>query len=135
MLHLAEFDYALVVEKKKFFMVSNVRHPLWQQISPEGRLENIQVCFARFLEADQTSKECQTILEIDLLPPDAFGVMIISLFWPAMCKDFKAEIKAVVRLSVSASLAPVRWLQEIPVFKSVLGYETLFSPTLLVVAA
>ena len=65
----------------------------------------------------------------------AFGVMIISLFWPAMSKDFKAEIKAVVRLSISASLAPVRWLQEIPVFKSVLGYETLFSPTLLVVTA
>ena len=124
MSHLAEFDSALKVEKKKFFMVPNVRHPLWQQISAEGRLENIQICFARFLEAHQTFKKFQKILEINLLPPDAFG--LISLFWPAMFKDFKAEIKAAVRLSISASSAPVRWLSEIPVFKTIEEYEILF---------
>ena len=139
MSHLAEYDSALVIEKKKFFMVANVMHPLWQQISSEGRLENIQVCFARFLEAHQTFKKFQTILEINLLPPDAFG--LISLFWPAMFKDFKAEIKAAVRLSVtvSASSAPVRWLLEIPVFKTIEEYEVFFrlpgTYTLLVVTA
>ena len=124
MSHLAEYDSALVVEKKKFFMIPSVRHLLWQQISPEGRLENIQVCFARFLEAHQTFKKFQTILNIDLLPSDAFG--LISLFWPAMFKDFKAEIKAAVRLSVSSSSAPIRWLLEIPVFKTIEEYEILF---------
>ena len=29
MSHLAESDSALIVEKRKFFMVDNVRHPLW----------------------------------------------------------------------------------------------------------
>ena len=124
MSYLAEYDSALVIEKKKFFMVANVRHLLWQQISSEGRLENIQVCFARFLEAHQTFKKFQTILEINLLPHDAFE--FISLFWPAVFKDFKAETKAAVRLSVSASSAPIRWLLGIPVFKTIEEYEVLF---------
>ena len=51
MSQLCELDSALSAEKKKFFMVSGVKHPLWQQISSDGRLENIQVCFARFLQA------------------------------------------------------------------------------------
>ena len=91
MSRLAEFDSALIVEKKKTFMVANVRHPLWQQITSKGRLENIKICFARFLEVHQTFKRFQNSLEINLLPLDAFG--LISLFWPAMFKDFKAEIK------------------------------------------
>ena len=70
MSHLAEHDSAMIAEKKKFFMVANIRHPLWQQITPDGRLENNQICFARFLEAHQTFKKFQTILEITLLPPD-----------------------------------------------------------------
>ena len=45
-----------------------------------------------------------------------------------MFKDFKEEIKSVVRLGVSATQGriPVRWLQNIPVFKTVLEYENLF---------
>ena len=43
-----------------------------------------------------------------------------------MFKDFKAEIKAAVRLFVSASSALVRWLSEIPVFKTLEEYEILF---------
>ena len=43
-----------------------------------------------------------------------------------MFKDFKVEIKAAVRLFVSSSSAPVRWLSDIPVFKTVEEYETLF---------
>ena len=67
MSHLAEYDSASIAEKKKFFTAANVRHPLWQQITPEGRLENIQICFARFLEAHQTFKKFQTILEMRLV--------------------------------------------------------------------
>jgi hypothetical protein len=124
MSHLSELDSALATEKKKFFMVSGVRHSLWQQISSEGRLENIQVCFARFLEARDNFSKFQSVLEINLLPSDAFG--LLSLFWPAMFKDFKEEVKAAVRMKVKPGSLPVRWLQNIPVFKSVKEYEDLF---------
>ena len=43
-----------------------------------------------------------------------------------MFKDFETEIKAAVRLSAFASSAPVRWLSEIPVFKTLEDYEILF---------
>ena len=84
---LCELDSALSAEKKKFFMVSGVKHPLWQQISSDGRLENIQVCFARFLEARDNFAKFQAVLDINLLPSDAVG--LLSLVWPATFKDIK----------------------------------------------
>ena len=111
---LSEHDSSLAEERKKFFMISGVQHSLWQQVV-DRRLEHILMCWARFDEARQDFARFQSILNVQLLPSDVYGLM--KLFWHAIHPEFVEELRNASRLWSVAGKSIV-WLEGVPVFQS-----------------